>query len=396
MLVRLRLLLLLVGCHNTPREKDSGAGGDDSGPPAGDDFCAVQSIFNDYCTVCHNPSLSYGGLDLQTDPYGAVVGVTSATYGSVLVAPGDAPGSLLYRKMTGTQTASEGEVMPTTGQLDAAWTDVVKAWIDGGAAEGCDHPDTSSETYHPPGFDAAAVHGLEAKLQTQACEDCHGADLTGGTTGVSCDSCHIEGWRTDCVYCHGGDETPDGAPPEDIDDRSTDLSYPEHTVHVERNIHPAWDCTTCHDKPTDALTPGHLFIDDATPGVAEVDFSAGLSAAGSYGGAGACSNLYCHGNGRSGATGSMTSGGSLDCGGCHADRDNPRGLSGEHDEHVQEGVQCESCHGSVVEGWTTIADPDLHVNGEREVYITEGPTWNSGTRSCSGSCHGEYHANASW
>lgn len=60
---------------------------------------------------------------------------------------------------------------------------------------------------HPDGWDLPGLHGAEAKGDPaaeggfQGCQDCHGADFTGGTSGVSCTSCHgiraphpVEGW----------------------------------------------------------------------------------------------------------------------------------------------------------------------------------------------------------
>src|SRR5205814_2192141 len=58
--------------------------------------------------------------------------------------------------------------------------------------------------YHPSGFADAIIHGPELKLQRQDCRTCHGADLKGGSSAVSCDGCHTSGWRTHCVFCHGG------------------------------------------------------------------------------------------------------------------------------------------------------------------------------------------------
>lgn len=154
--------------------------------------------------------------------------------------------------------------------------------------------DTSGTTptgnrHHPAGYGLQEAHGPDAKYQTETCTECHGADLTGGTSAISCDSCHAEGWRTDCTFCHGGTDNTTGAPPTDIDNATSDLSFAEHTVHVEETIHAPFACMQCHVEPTDVLSVGHLFVGDTTSGVAEMDFSAGLSSAGSYGGGASCS-----------------------------------------------------------------------------------------------------------
>lgn len=256
----------------------------------------------------------------------------------------------------------------------------------------CTSGSKDSAGHHPDGYAAAEVHGLAAKLQEETCVGCHGEDLTGGTAEVSCDGCHAEGWRTDCVLCHGGEADLTGAPPVDIDPDSA-VSYPEHTVHGQETIHSAWDCTTCHTKPTDVLSAGHVFVGDSTRAVAEVDLTGGLSAEGSYDGSGTCSNLYCHGNGQDGSRGAATSGDTADCAMCHGDRGSAWELSGEHHEHVEE-FDCDECHGETVTGSSTVSNPANHVDGERDLALPAGMEWNNGR--CDGDCHRERHTNAAW
>jgi predicted CxxxxCH...CXXCH cytochrome family protein len=246
--------------------------------------------------------------------------------------------------------------------------------------------DTDIES-HGDGWD----HGLAAKLQREDCTVCHGEDLGGGSSGVSCDSCHPAGWRSDCTFCHGGTENDSGAPPLDIDGSASGISFPEHSVHLEGD-HPRWSCEQCHLVPADVLSVGHIFIGDETAAVAELTMAAGLSSQGGYGGGGSCSNLYCHGDG-DGSRGSATSGQRYDCGDCHGDASSARSLSGEHDEHLDEGVRCGDCHADTVSGNSTITGPDLHVNGRVDVEIDE---LNYDGNSCDGSCHGEGHSNERW
>ncbi|MEQ1568922.1 MAG: hypothetical protein ABMA64_25010 [Myxococcota bacterium] len=400
--------LVLGGCPNGPitsTTKPTGTDPTTIDPPTTTDptatgWCKVQGIFNAECLVCHDAATHLGDLDLETDPYAAVVNVTSGTFGNVLVAPGDPDGSLLYTKMAGTQQASEGAVMPTSGTLDAARVEAVRQWILDGATSECDEPiptDTGAEgPYHPSGWDDEGSHGRTSLLGAGAddngvdCRDCHGPELDGGTSGVSCDSCHEAGWRDNCTYCHGGDETPDGAPPTDIDGAvGTSISFPDHTAHVVGPRHPAYDCTECHSKPNDALTPGHWF-DDVTPGRAELDFTAGISSAGAPSGASSCGNLWCHGDG-AGDNGEVSIGeGPLDCTSCHS---TGAGLNGEHGEHLGEGVDCEECHGDV-NGQMQITDDAEHVNGTVSVDLPGGISWDG--NSCDGSCHFENHNNRNW
>jgi len=257
--------------------------------------------------------------------------------------------------------------------------------------------DSDAPRYHPVGFDASSVHGMEAKLQEQDCRSCHGADLDGGTADVSCDSCHHDGWRTDCTFCHGGSDNGTGAPPEAIDDADDDAAFGAHTSHVTEGIHAAFDCAQCHVHPSDALSSGHLFVGDSTPGVAEVKFSGGYSADASWSGGG-CSSVYCHGNGN-GSTGDVKLGDDVQCGTCHAVEASwwTGGwllLGGEHIKHLWSGYLCADCHADTVSSGDTIADPAKHVNGQLDVALPAGMAWDGS--SCTGSCHGETHSGRGW
>lgn len=226
--------------------------------------------------------------------------------------------------------------------------------------------------------------------------DCHGEDLAGGRSGQGCDDCHASDWQTDCTYCHGGTDDTTGAPPEDIDNAVTGISFPEHGEHVSETTHGAYDCAQCHDKPTTALSTGHVFLGDGTAAVAELDFSGGLSSAGRYGGGGSCSNLYCHGNG-DGRLGSAATGATYSCGSCHGTARSAGSLSGRHDDHLEDSgaIGCEDCHATVVSSDSTISNPANHVDGTAEVSFTvTGMTWSGST--CNGSCHGESHSRRSW
>lgn len=275
---------------------------------------------------------------------------------------------------------------------------------------GCDPTDKPGDTggdtdsrYHPDGWSDPTVHGMEAKHQDQACTSCHGADLTGIGDALSCDTCHTAGtdaWRTDCTFCHGGENDSTGAPPEGIDNETdeSELTFPAHTAHVQAtSLHVAFDCVQCHVKPTDVLSDGHLFVGDTTPAVADLTFVAGLSQSAAWDGGG-CSNLYCHGNGQ-GDNGAVEATASVECGDCHAVAGSGESalerMSGEHDEHVEEGVRCAECHGEVVDASNAITDVSLHVDGSVSVALP-GEVTRDGSGRCTGSCHGEGHSSESW
>ena len=259
----------------------------------------------------------------------------------------------------------------------------------------------SEGRHHPESWATdRTLHGPVAKRQEEDCRECHGDDLTGGTTGIDCDSCHREepriacdncdDWRVNCDFCHEPSGVLRGRP-------GLTSAFADHEAHVPMaQNHGGFDCVQCHTDHADVLSPGHMF--DDTPGRAETHFADGLSTRGVYDGAGECSNLYCHGTGR-GDNGAYASGDPMpSCSTCHADttsRTRWGTMSGEHREHLGEGVRCYECHSQVTNQGLDILAADLHVNGQPDVHIREAGITRNGSR-CSGSCHGEGHNNESW
>jgi hypothetical protein len=244
------------------------------------------------------------------------------------------------------------------------------------------------------------VHGYELELGLETdCRRCHGQNLEGEDDAPDCYGCHQEGWRTDCTYCHGGADGGDtGAPPRDLAGLMdvAQLSFKAHGPHGASQDHPAYECEQCHTKPEDALSPGHIFDDD-TPGVAEVDFSGGLSAQGRYDGNGACSNLYCHGSGRANGA-SNHDDPAPDCNGCHPGPTAAaswRNMSGEHSKHMRERLACTDCHAGTVTTGGTINQALLHVDGQVQVDFGSNNVTRSNAR-CTGTCHNERHTSETW
>lgn len=398
------LLALLMGCTGSGLYPL--APGPDEPPGfAEGQLCNARAVFEVSCvTGCHSGLVPEAGLDLATDPWSATVDVPGVN-GGTLVVPSDSDGSLLYRKMLGVLVEGEGEVMPPTGALDPFFTDAIRAWITAGAPNDCelepidppvvDPPD--DETYHTAGWASANVHGLATNLQTDNdCRSCHGVQLDGGTSEVSCDSCHDVGWRTNCTFCHGGTLNATGAPPQDINNVAVGISFEAHSEHVAGADHPAYDCTECHSKPSSVLTPGHVF-GDVTPGFGEISYLQGQSPVSTYLG-GACSNVYCHGNGQA-DNGSVSDGdGPLVCSSCHPDVSSGSAawdtMSGQHERHLGVNtIACSDCHEAVVSPAQAILDPTRHVNGFVDVQISQ--LTNVGGQ-CDGSCHGHNHDNDTW
>ncbi|HVZ31712.1 MAG TPA: hypothetical protein VG963_04760 [Polyangiaceae bacterium] len=283
-----------------------------------------------------------------------------------------------------------------SGSLDGAPASVVPDGPDSGDSEDappavllfpsdCRAPWEDPTKYHPAGYDAHEVHGLESNLNKDDCTSCHGDKLEGCANSPSCDNCHDgghrDGWRKDCIYCHGGDENMLGAPPRDMDGVSTKtkLTFIPHTDHVTKTIHAAFNCDTCHKNYQDALEPGHMY--DDTPGKAEVTLSAGLSKDGKYDGNGHCSNLYCHGDGITPNKSIAHTDPKLTCAGCHSDTP----VTGSHIFHTI-GFSCDECHSPSVNDSMVIVGPDNHVNGKVDLLMPDNNMqWNGMT--CTGTCH---------
>ena len=95
----------------------------------------VQEVFDDYCLDCHGATAAFGQLDLETDPYGALVSVPSSNGSMSLVEPGDPDNSLLYLKLIDMQPPGSGSKMPPASVLAGEATDIVKNWIADGALQ---------------------------------------------------------------------------------------------------------------------------------------------------------------------------------------------------------------------------------------------------------------------
>jgi hypothetical protein len=94
----------------------------------------VQPIWDANCTGCHVGGAALGGLTLDAG-YDALVGVSSGVNGVVYVSPSDPGQSLLWRKLTGTQSClgDTGSQMPQGGVLTDGDLQTIYNWISSGA-----------------------------------------------------------------------------------------------------------------------------------------------------------------------------------------------------------------------------------------------------------------------
>jgi len=284
-----------------------------------------------------------------------------------------------------------------TADVDAAGNNVILA---GGGL----HVDGTVEydfAGHPAGWyvpgSGGAHTGPGKNPATGGCAAaaCHGVDLRGGRSGVSCDRCHTGGtaWRTNCTFCHGGQNNATGAPPFDTHGQAltSSVTVGAHTSHVQAShtLSLPIDCGACHVKPASVGDPGH--IDGPTATVV-------LSTAGTRTGttptwdrtAASCAASYCHGN-FAGGLGANAPGWTTfsppqaACGSCHVIPSATGTQTGRHQLHLASAVPCTGCH---VNGTTaSTVDPTTHVNGVKDVRAGNPPGWDPATRRCNNTCH---------
>lgn len=248
---------------------------------------------------------------------------------------------------------------------------------------------------HPAGWADKAQHGYQAnQVGLAGCKSCHGADLTGGTSGISCSSCHAAAgfptWATSCTFCHGNRQTGRMSPPVDTQGRTatSNVSVGVHDSHVGTTIATPLACGECHPARGSVVTDAAHVDGDAQ---AEVVFGALArtgGAAPTYSRASAtsatCASTYCHGSfsGGANATPNWTSTAQVTCTSCHGGPPS----TGQHSRHVNgEGIGCGTCHPGSSSSSVNAA---IHVNGTDDVQ-PGGGTWNPTTRTCSSvGCHG--------
>jgi hypothetical protein len=112
--------------------EESGASGAMGTAPS---FTEVnERVFVSGCVfkACHGAKGPQAGLDLETDPYAAIVDIVAQNANTKLVAAGDPNASYLYEKIARAMPAV-GERMPPKSPLSDERIELVRAWIAAGA-----------------------------------------------------------------------------------------------------------------------------------------------------------------------------------------------------------------------------------------------------------------------
>jgi len=235
-------------------------------------------------------------------------------------------------------------------------------------------------------------HGFSFFYNMTECKPCHGQDLMGGTSGISCNNCHSSNplvWHEDCTFCHGGLYSQTGAPPYGIHNEPT-KGVP-HTKHVEESVfHEAIECSVCHITPTKFDDPHHIEGTSTSHVTAEILFQPIAGPYASYDFATAtCMNIYCHGNGQkdNGAALSWAASLSITCDSCHNTTGDASLMSGKHKNHLFMNYSCETCHKEVVDLYKSFKQKALHVNGQADISLFNDGSYDESTKSCTVTCH---------
>ena len=324
----------------------------------------VAASLKENCASCHGGSTPAGGLD--TASYLAVLGGGTTPVRTIA---GDTGSPLL--KVLAKETASAAHQGITDSVREQLRTWVVdcnasylrSVYHQGGIL----NPDDPQQQFH-----GALLKATGYKLSS--CTGCHGEDLAGGKSQVSCLTCHAQGVNT-CATCHA----------------RLPAAHRAHTQGTTQGR--SFACSECHPQPRSGLELGHSAELDGSARTAPVRIEFGVlanmtpahgvrSAPASFDEASRqCSNVYCHGAVLGDATSLNVTpawSGSADeatCGTCH-------GVPpGKHDPKL---TRCVLCHNRTVTDSRKIVLGGLHVNGKSEL--------GDGSGTCS-ACHGYVGSN---
>jgi predicted CxxxxCH...CXXCH cytochrome family protein len=223
-------------------------------------------------------------------------------------------------------------------------------------------------------------HASAAQADISSCTGCHGADLQGGMSGVSCDSCHINGVSalSGCISCHGRPPAGTTAP-----NRNG-----AHAVHNAfsgvTNV-----CDTCH---TGAGTGAVNHFNGAT-NVAFLGVYNSSSGTATRNADGTCSNVSCHGGQTTPVWLTGTINVNTQCTLCHAfgTAEYNSYSSGAHLFHTTQGYSCAACHSATILAqthFTTLNTPTLNGLVADTIASSAITTYDpSGNKSCVATCH---------
>lgn len=238
-----------------------------------------------------------------------------------------------------------------------------------------------STSFHGDGWvnpSSANFHGKSIAAENwdlAMCKSCHGADYSGGTAKVSCNTCHQSGPES-CNTCHGNDDHI--YPPKSLfgNTLNTQQGVGAHDKHMTTDtlnrISAVVECAECHLPVSSFSDPNHISKDGKTAaGVMFGDLAKTVTEGVTPDpvwdkNAQTCSGSYCHGNFKNGNQTNVPNfltPNSASCGTCHGNPTTGNPLPGG--THPQNWTlnKCYLCHGAVINSAGQIIDKSKHVNG---------------------------------
>jgi predicted CxxxxCH...CXXCH cytochrome family protein len=233
---------------------------------------------------------------------------------------------------------------------------------------------------HPAGWlpkghaDAAKADG------SSTCMECHGSDLSGGISGVSCLSCHVNGspfTLTGCTSCH-----------------ATNRPGAHNTItgHFAPSVTLPDGCNTCHN----GAGSGTLKHDNGTVDISLLSLYSSNNGTIVHNSDDTCSNVSCHGGQKTPnwLTGSINV--PTQCTSCHVlgpsagDPEYNSVWSGQHALHVTTlGKTCVTCHDTTkltISHFVTLNT--LTMEGPASATIQGFLNYSPGTGdTCTSPCH---------
>jgi predicted CxxxxCH...CXXCH cytochrome family protein len=330
----------------------------------------IGPLFQTRCSQCHSngdAGRAQGGYDTTTYNLALGTGPTSD------VIAGSADSKLLSELNPATATGPHVGMSDVYAQATTWVVDCRASYLNEGISV------HTAGVLNPaqPDFHGTAVRNSNLGV----CQKCHGENLAGGATGVSCLSCHQLGVMNPagaCGLCH---------------------AYPpatgRHEVHVAGGLlAKQFACSTCH--PDHGSAQDHAFAPDGSlrsdPAQVSLTGLAALTPAdGTRAGPPAwdanlqtCSNVYCHGatyadsaavtNRPIWNTAPKPAAAPTCTSFCHGLPPNGAGRT-----------QCSTCHRSVVDAQGNLVSTALHLNGTVEFADANTP--------CN-TCHGSANSPA--
>ena len=210
-----------------------------------------------------------------------------------------------------------------------------------------------------------------------------------------------------CNGCHGGEKMPDGTfaafttvagEPAYANGGVGTATANSHQAHVQRTFADTTGCARCHTSTVDSIVAAKLRDYSSThlDRQRDVVFSAAIQ--GRYSATTQqCLNMYCHSNvGRfdnsTTVFGTPRWGDTVTCASCHADPATAGNLSGRHGKHTFSTIytsRCDRCHNGTLDANGNVKDKSKHANRSKDVFFSEGGSYNSETRDCATYCHSD-------